>query len=75
MVAYGELRYPRPDCGDDARTLVPADDRIKADRHVAGGEVVIGVAEPGRYHLHLDFAGSGVGEIDLGHFPATRSLA
>jgi hypothetical protein len=75
MVAYGELRYPRPDRCDDAGTLVAADDRIQADWQVAGREVVIGVAESGRHHSHLDLAGSGGGKIDLGDFPATRGLA
>jgi hypothetical protein len=50
---------------DDARALVPARERVDADRDVAGGDVVVGVAKPGRHQLHLDLAGAWVVDLEI----------
>ena len=45
MIAWLEQADAAADLLDDARSLVPAHDRV-ADRDVAGAQVVIGVARP-----------------------------
>ena len=44
------------DGGDDAGALVAAEERVLADGHVAGGDVVVGVAQPGGGQLDLELA-------------------
>jgi hypothetical protein len=60
---------------DDPRALVPARERVDADRHVAGGDVVVGVAKAGRHQLHLDLARARVVDLEVDHLVLAGCLA
>jgi hypothetical protein len=65
VIAGFEILNAGSDVGDDARTLVAAEYREPCHRHAAGHQVVIGVAESGRFQLYLDFAVAGIPDLDL----------
>jgi hypothetical protein len=60
VVALLEALGVRADGGDHSGALVPAAHRVGGNRHVAGGDVVVGVAQPGGGQLDLQFTGAGV---------------
>ena len=69
---------PGPDRLDDAGALVAAAERQVADGDVAGGEVVVGVAQAGgrHAHQHLALAGGSSSTSWTSHVPGTsRSSA
>lgn len=65
VVAWIEAFDARPDLGDDACALVPAEHREAAHRDAARDQVVVGVTHPRRFHLDLDFVADGVADLDL----------
>ena len=63
------------DLGDDAGALVAARERVDADRDVAGGDVVVGVAQPGGHQLDLDLARPRVVDLEVHDLPRAGSRA
>src|SRR5215831_11512642 len=68
VVARFQPAHAVADFLDDARTLVPADDR-EAHRDVAGPQMIIGVAQPGRREPDEYLAGLRRVKIQLGDLP------
>ena len=69
MVALLEALRARADRGDDAGALVAADQRELADRAVAGGDVVVGVAQARGGQLDLELTGLRVVDAELHDLP------
>jgi hypothetical protein len=57
VVALLEALRARAHRGDHAGALVAAEEGVLADREVPGGDVVVGVAQPGGGQLDLELAG------------------
>jgi hypothetical protein len=71
------LEAPRvgADRRHDARALMAPGDRIRLDGHVAGRQVIVGVAEPAGRQLHLNLARPGVRDVEFDHLPGSWCLA
>src|SRR5882757_3512410 len=65
MISWSQALDARPDFGNDARALVPAENREAAHRDAAGHQVVVGMAHARRLHLDLDLVLDGVADLDL----------
>src|SRR5690606_15083280 len=70
VVAHLEVGHVRAHLRDDARTLVPAEDRRPVQRDVPGVEVIVTVADARRRELHGRLGGLGWVEFDLLDRPA-----
>ncbi|MCO5556202.1 hypothetical protein L7F22_009747 [Adiantum nelumboides] len=73
VVALLEPLVVAPGLGDDAGALVATGERVDADRDVAGGDVVVGVAQARRGHLDLDLAGARLVEFEVDDLVLARS--
>ena len=60
---------------DDARALVAARERVDADRDVAGGDVVVGVAQARGHQLDLDLAWTRVVDLEVDDLVLAGCLA
>src|SRR6185437_6809752 len=69
LVARLDAAHVRADGLDDAGALVPAHDR-QPDGGVAGDDVVVGVAEPGRHQLDPYFVRLRLIELQVDDLPA-----
>jgi hypothetical protein len=65
VITGRKTAHRRTNFYDDARPFVTAAERKHRDREVAGGDVIIRVAQAGRDHLHEDFGGLGIVDIKL----------
>jgi hypothetical protein len=80
VIALLHVGHARPDLGDDAGALVPADDGEGRDRGAAGDQVLVGVAQAGGGELDGHLTGSGITDLDLldrpflAHAPQDRAL-
>jgi hypothetical protein len=60
----------RADCLNHARAFVAADERQRTEeRHVASGNVIIGVAKAGGRHPDQEFPLTGWFDVDFGNLP------
>src|ERR1700742_1113952 len=59
---------------DDPGTFVPAGERIDPDRKVAGGNVIVGVAEPGGDQPDADLILARILDVEVDDFVTTRRL-
>ena len=73
VVADGDPLHLSSHLDDDAGTLVPAHDR-KRPLGVAGADVFVGVAQPGRRQLHHDLTSTWRIELDVLHHPVDVAL-
>src|SRR6185437_15489005 len=69
LVARLHALHVRADGLNDPRALVPAHDR-QPDRRVAGGDVVVGVAQSGGHDLDPDLVRLRVVQLEVGDLPA-----
>ena len=69
MVADRDGADPGADRLHHPGALVPAAERQVPDADVAGGEVVVGVAQAAGHHAHPDLVVAGVVEVDLADLP------
>ncbi len=74
MVADLEAAHTRPHVAHDAGSLVTPAIRKVGELHVAGGKVVVGVAEPAGGELDEHLVLLGAVEFDLDHLPLSRLL-
>ena len=74
VVADREIRGVGAHRGDHTGSLVAAGEGVDADRHVTGGGVVVGVAQPGRGELDGDLVLTGVIEVDRHRLVPARCL-
>lgn len=65
MIARRDVFHARPNFGDDARALVPAEHREARHRDAAGDQVMVGVAHARRFHLDLDLVRLRVADLDV----------
>ena len=75
VVALLEARACSAPTSRRPRTLVAAAERVHADRHVAGGDVVVGVAQAGRHHLDPDLALTRVVDLEVHDLELAGGLA
>ena len=75
MIAHNEAAHTVADRFDDACTLVAATEREMADGDVAGGEVVVGMAQAGRHHAYAHLVVARFIKLDRAHFPRSRHFA
>jgi hypothetical protein len=68
VITGGKTAHRRPNFHDDARPFVTAAQGKHRDGEVAGGDVIVRVAQAGRCHLYEDFGGLGIVEIELDAF-------
>ncbi len=75
VVALAPARGSGSDLHHDTGALVTAADRVTADRVVTGGDVVVGMAQPGGHHPDHQFAVARFVQLEVGDLVGTGCCA